>query len=275
VAGETVVDVVVVNATFTSTREVVASHGTIKTRGTAHMAEVEIMEDGDTTNLRTIPTIPQPELRAIRMEGTRRHKTIIRTTNRAGPEDRLSRRTNLGLRINSHPMEVAEEGTIQDMMARTAAERMGTLEGEAVLLPIEEVRRTVVQGMTIKEVREGDMDMVVTVVADTTNPRRTAVAAVVVTAEAAVIIRVEVINPADHTAPVSSLTAGIEEVTTREAEAVGEGTDHTDVRTRILRGVALRFASSMLSSCFELTLVPFGSIPTVILSIYYVPKHHM
>lgn len=274
-AAEIVVDVVVANATFTSTREVVASHGTIKTRGTAHMAEVEIMEDGDTTNLRTIPTILQPKLRAIRTEGTRHHKTIIRTINRVGTEDRLSRRTNHGLRINSHPMEVAEEGTIQDMMARTAAERMGTLEGEVVLLPIEEVRRMVVRGMTIKGVREGDTDMVVTVVADTTSPRRTALAAEVVTAEAAVIIPVEAINPADHTAPVSSPTAGIEEVTTSEVEAVGEGTDHIDVQTRILRGVAFRFTSSMLSSCFELTLVPFGGIPTVILSIYYVPKHHM
>lgn len=272
--AETAVDVVVVNATFISTREVVASHGTIKTHGTVHTAEVEIMEDGDTANLQTIPTIPQPKLRAIRTEGTRRHKTIIRTTNRAGTEGRLSRRMSHGLRINNHLMEVVEEGTIQDMMARTA-ERMGTLEGGVALLPIEEVRRTVGQGMTIKEVREGDMDMVVTVVADTTSPHRTAAAAEVVTAEVAATTLAEDINLADHTAPVSSLTAETEEVTTREAEAVGEGTDHIDVQTRTRRGVAFRFASPMLSSCFELTLIPFGGIPTVILSIYYVPKHHM
>ena len=274
-AAETVVGVVVVSATFTSTREVVASHGTIKTHGTAHMAEVEIMEDGDTTNLRTIPTLPQTKLRAIPTEGTRRRpKTTIRTTNRAGTEDRLSRRMNHDLRINSHPMEVVEEGTIQDMMARTAAERMGTPEGEVALLPIEEVRRTVVRGTTIKEVKEGDMGMVVTV-ADTTSPHRTAAAAEVVTAEAVVTILVEAIHPADRTAPVSSPTAGTEEVTTREAEAVGEGTDHRDVQTRILWGVAFRFVSSMLSSCFQLTLIPFGGIHIVILSIYYVPKHHM
>jgi len=268
-----VVDVDVVSVTFTCTREVVASHGTIKTRGTAHMEVVEIMEDGDTTILRTIPTLLRPKLRAIRMEGTRRHKTIIRTTNRAGTEDRLSRRMTRGLRINNHPMGVVEEGTLQDMMARTAAERMDTPEGEVALPPIEEVSHTVVRVMKIKEVREGDMDMEVTVV-DTASPHRTAVAAEVVTAEAAVIILVEAINPAGHTAPVSSLTAGTEEVTTREVEVVGEGIDHTDVQTHIW-GVALRFASSMFSSCFELTLVPFGGIATVILSIYYVPKHHM
>ena len=278
VAAETVVVVVVVNVTFISTREILASHGTIKTHGTARMAEVEIMEDGDTTILRTILTLPQPKLRAIRTEGTRpRTITIIRTTNRAGIEHRLSHRMTHGLHMNSHPIEVVEGGIIQDMTDRTAAERMGILEGEAALLPIEEVLRMAVGGMAIREVRAGDMDTAVTVVV-TTSPRRTAVTAEVVTVEAeavvvVAIILVEAINPADHTALASSLT-GAEEVTTKEVEVVGEGTDLKDVQARIgkFRSGLLR---SMFSSCFELTLVPFGGIPTVILSIYYVLKHHM
>ena len=246
-AAETVVDVVVVNATFICTRETVASHGTIRTRGTAHMAEVEIMEDGgDTTILRTIPTLPRPRLKEIRTEGTRL-KIVIRTTNRAGTEDRLSRHMTQGLRINSHPTEVAEEGIIQDTMAHTAVERMGTVEGEAALLPIEEVRRMAVGGMAIKEVREGDTDTAVTMV-DTTSPRRTAVTAEVVTAEAGVIILAEAINPADHTAPASSLT-GTEEVTTKEVEVVGEGTDHADVQIRMGK-----FRSGLLRPCFPLAL---------------------
>jgi hypothetical protein len=256
VAAETAVDeVVAVNATCIPMKETLASHGTIKTHGTARMVEVEITEDGGTTILRTIPTLPQPNLRAIRTEGTR-PRTVIRTTNGAGTEDRLSRRMIHGLRINRNLTEVVEEGTIRDMKARMAAaavvaERMGTLEGEVVLLPIEEeeeeeeeVRRTAAGGMAIREVREADMRMAITVV-DTTNPHRPAARAEVATAEAVVIILVEAINPADRTALVSSLT-GTEEVTTKEVEVVGEGIDHTDGQARIRKSPQVYFVHVFL-----------------------------
>lgn len=252
--AETAVDeAVVVNGTCTSTREILASRGTTKIQGVAHTAEAVITGEGDTTNLRTI-TLLQLKSRAIRMDGTH-HKTIIRTTNGAGTEDNHnpSRHTIRGPRISSHPTEVAEEGTILDTTARTEVGRMGTLEGEAALLPIEGARHMVAGGMAIKEAREGGMDMAVTV-ADTISPRRTAVTIEVVTTEAAVITPVEAINPVeatsqvDHTALVSSLM-GTEEDTTKEAEVVGGDTDHrcTDAHTKNL----LRFASSMFSSCFE------------------------
>jgi len=243
VVAETAVDVVAVSATFIPTREILASHGTIKTHGTARMAEVEITEDEDTTNLRTTPTLPQLKPRTIRMGGIR-PKTIIRTINRAaGTGDRLSRRMTHGLRINSHPTEVVEEGTTRDMMVRTAAERMGTLEGEVALLLIEEVSRMAVGGMAIKEVKEGDMDMAVTMV-DIISLRRTTVVAEVVTAEAAVIMLVEAINLADRTVLVSS-PMGTEEVTTKEVVVVGEGTDRTDVETGVRK-----LRSGLLRPCF-------------------------
>ena len=278
-AAETVVEeAVVVNATFISTRGTFASHGTVKTRGTAHMVVVETTGDGDTANLQTIPTLPQPKLRAFRTEGTH-PKTVIRTTNRAGTEDHLSRRMTHGLHINNHPTEAVEEGTTQDMMARTAAERMGTLEGEVALLPTEEVLRMAVGDIVIEEAREEeeDIDMAVTVV-DIISPRRTAVTVEAVITEAVVIILVEVtnpveaINPVDRTALVSSLTGtGIEEDTTKEVEAVEEG---IDLGAYAYMGVPLRFVSSVLSSCFEPNLVPFADILTV-MSIYYVSKYYM
>lgn len=247
VAAETVVDeaeVAAVNATFICTREMLASHGTIMTRGTVPTVEVEIMGEGDTTSLRAFITLLQTKPRAIRTEGTH-PKTITHTTNRAATEDRPSRRMTRDHHINRHPMEVVEEGTIPDTMARRAPQRMGTLEGEVVLLPIGEVRRITAGGMEIKEIREGDMDMVATV-ADTTSPRKTPVTAEVVTVEVVVINLVEVTSPVDHTVLVSSLT-GTEEDTTKEVVVVGEGTDHPDRHTNIL----LRFASSVFSSCFE------------------------
>jgi len=239
VAAETVVDEVVgVNATSISTRGMLASRGTTKTHGMAHMVE------GDTTNLQIIPTLPQLKPRAIRTEGTRR-KTITRTNNRADTGDHLSRHMTHGLRINNHPTEVAEEDTIPDMMARTAARRMGTLEGE-------EVRRTAAVGMAIKVVGEGVMGMVAAVVG-TASPHRTVVTAEVATTEeeeaaAAVITLVEatnpvvVISPVDHTAPVSSLT-GTKEGTIKEVEVAGEGTDHRHTDT--YAKMPLRFVSSI------------------------------
>jgi hypothetical protein len=89
----------------------------------------------------------------------------------------------------------------------------------------------------------GDMHMAITVV-DTTNPHRPAARAEVATAEAAVIILVEAINPADRTALVSSLT-GTEEATTKEVEVVGEGIDHTDGQARIRKS-----RSGLFRSCF-------------------------
>ena len=265
-AGETAVEgAVVVNATPTSTREMVASHGTIKTHGTAHTAEVEIMGDGDIINLRAIPTLPRPKPTAIRTEGTH-PKVIIRTNNRAGIEDHLSRRMTHGLRIHNHPTEVVEEGIIQDTMARTGVELMGTVEGEAALLRIEEARRMVVAGMEVREGREGDTDMEIKAV-DTINPRMAAVAAEVIIVEEAVIILAEAINPAGPTALASSLT-GTED-TTRGVEVVGGGTDHADAHTII----PLRLASFVFSSCFESTFVSFGDILIVFVSIYYVARH--
>jgi len=256
---ETVVDEVVgVNATSISTRGTLASRGTTKTHGMAHMVEGGIMGEGDTTNPQIIPTLPQLKLKAIRTEGTHR-KTITRTTNRADTGDHLSRHMTHGLRINNRPTEVAGEGTIPDTMARTAARRMGTLEGEGALLPIEEVRRMVVAGMAIREVREGVMGMVAAVV-DTTRLRRTVVTAEVATTEeeeeeevvvvVAVITLVEatnpvgVISPVDHTAPVSSLT-GTKGDTIKEVEVVGEGTDPADIQIRIRKR-----CSGLLRLCF-------------------------
>ena len=243
-AAETVVgEAVAAHVTCTSTREMLASHGTIMTHGIAHMVEVEIMGEGDTTNLRAITTLLQPKPRTIRTEGTH-PKTTIHTINRADTEDRLSHRMTRGLPINRHPTEVVEEGTIPDTMARMAPERMGTPEGEAVLLLIGEVHRIAAEGTAIKEISEGDMDTVVKV-ADTTNPRIMAIIAEVVTTEAVVINLVEVTSPVDHTALVSS-RMGPEEDTTKGVEVVGGGTNHPD-RCIIL----LRFASSVFSPCFE------------------------
>ena len=253
---------VVVNATCTCTREMAENHGITKTRGTAHTAEVEIMGDGDITNLRTIPTPPQPKPMAIRTEGTH-PRAIIHTTNRAGIEERLRRRTTHGLRISNRLTGVVEGGTIQDMTARTAVELTGTPEGEAALLRIEEgVYRMAVAGMGVKGVKEGDTDTEIRVV-DTISPRRMgAVAVEVITVEEGAITPVEVINPAGHTALVSSLM-GIEEDTTKGVEVVGGGTDRADTHTIF----PLRLASFVFSSCFESTFVPLGYIPIVFLSI--------
>ena len=220
-----------VNVTSTFTRGTLAGRGSTKTHGTVHMAEAEITGEGDTTNLQTTPTIPQLQPRAIRT-GDTHHKAVIRTTNRVGTEDHLSHRTTRGLRINNPPMGVAEEGTLQDMMARMVAEGMGTVEGEAALLPREEVRHTAAEvGMAIKEVREGGTGTVAPVV-DTTSPRRTVVTAEVVTMEVEVTNPVEAINPVevisspvDHTALVLSLTETKED-TTKGVEVVGEDTDY-------------------------------------------------
>ena len=238
VAAETVVDeeVVEVNAISISTRGMVASRGTTKTRGTVRMAGAEILGEGDTTNLR-ITTLPRLKPRVIRT-GDTHPKAITRTTNGAGTGDRLSRHTTPGLRTNNLPTEVAGEGTIQDTMVRTVAGRMGTVEGEEALLPIEEgARLMAVVGMAIKEVREGGMGMAVTVT-DTTNLHRTAVTVEVVTTGGVVITLVEatnqvkvidqaeVISLVDHTAPVSSLT-GTEEDITKGVGVVEGGIDHT------------------------------------------------
>lgn len=263
---------VVVNATCTCTREMAASHDTIKTHETAHTAEVEIMGDGDITNLRTIPTLPRLKPMAIRTEGTH-PRVIIHTINRGGIEERLRRRMTHGLRISNHPTEAVEEGIIQGMMVRTAVEPTGTLEGEAALLRIEEeAHRTLAAaaaaGMGAKEAREGDTDTEISRVVGTVSPRIVAVAVEVITVEEGVIILAEAINPAGHTALVSSLM-GIEEDTTKGVEVVGGGTDRADTHTII----PLRLASFVFSPCFESTFVSLGYIPIVFLSIYYVPRH--
>jgi len=244
--------VVEANVTSTFTKGMLASHDTTKTHETVHMVEAGIMGEGDTTN----PQVTTPQLNPIatRTEGT--HRTaIIRITNRAGTEDYLNHRMNHGLLINSPPTEVFEEGIILetlDMIARMLG-RTGTLEGEGNHLSIEgEVRRTVVVGMAIEEVREGGIDMMVVAV-DTINPRRTAVMAEVVTVVVVItlmevihlvvaihlvevisrvgvtspveaIILEEVISPVDRTPPASSLMGA--EVTTREVEVVGGDINH-------------------------------------------------
>ena len=223
------------NATSTSMRGMRASRGTIGTLGMARTAAAAAGISGEEgiTNPRTTHTLPQLKPRAIRMGGTH-HKATTLTTSRAGIEDHLSRHTIRGPRISNLPTEVAEEGTIQDMMARTAG-RMDTVELEVALLPREEVPR-MAAAMALKGVREGGMGTVVTVV-DTTSPHRTAVTAEVVTTEAVDINQVEPTNPVGvinlaedtrpvgHTAPASSLT-GTREDTTKEAEGEGEGTDY-------------------------------------------------
>ena len=239
--AETVVDEEVdgVSATCTCTRGMLVSRGTTKTHGTARMVEAGITGEGDITNLRTTPTLPQLNPRTIHTGGTH-HKTTTRITNRAGTEgDHLSRRTTHGLHISHPPTEVVEEGIIQDTMARTAPGRMGTVEGGEVLLPIEEgVRRRVAVDMAIKEVREEGMGMVATVV-DTTSPHRTTITVevvatteVVVTTLVGAISPAEVISPVGHIAPVSSLT-GTKEHTTKGVEVVGEGTDHGHIRENV------------------------------------------
>ena len=231
-AAETVVDEEVdgVSATSTCTRGTLASHGTTKTHGTVPMVEAGIMGVGDITNLRTTHTLPRLNPTTIRTGGTH-HKTTIRTTNRAGTEAHLSRRMTRGLHIN-HPLtEVAEEGIIQDMMARTAPGRMGTAEGEVRLLLIGGARRTAAVDTEIKEVREGCMGTAAMVVG-TTSPSRTAITAEVEAIMEVVIISlveainpVAVINPVGHTTLVLSLT-GTKEDTTKEAEAVGGDIDY-------------------------------------------------
>lgn len=286
-AAETVVDeeAVGVNATSTCMKGILASPGTTETHGMGRMAVAGIMGEGDITNLRTIPTLPQLQPRPTHT-GSTHHKPTIRTSNRAGIEDHLSRRMTRVLRINNLPTEVAEEDTIQDMTAPTAVGRMGTVEGEEALLPKEEEHRhtVVAAGMAVKEVnKEEDMGTVVTVV-DTTNPRRTPVTAEVATMEAVDIKQAEptspagvispagVTSPVDHIALVSSLT-GTREDTIKEVEVVGEGTNPTDT------GHTSKYHSGLLRlyffSCFEPTLVRFGDISPVILTIRYVPKHHM
>ena len=253
VAAQTVVDeeAVGVNAISTCMKGILVSPGTTGTHGMGRTAEAGITGEGDTTNLRTIPTLPQLQPRPTHMGGTH-HKATIRTSNRAGIEAQLSRRMIRVLRINNLPTGAAEEDIIRDMTAPTAVGRTGTVEGEEALLPKEEeVRHTAAVGMAVKEAKEEDMDTAVTVV-DTTSPHRTAVTVEVVTTEAVGINReeptspVEVINPAevtspvDHTAPVSSLT-GTREGTTKEVEVVGEGTDPTDTgHTSKYRSTLLR-----------------------------------
>ena len=244
-----------VSVTSTSTRGMLVSRGTTKTHGTVRMVEAEITGEGVITNIRTTLTLPQLKLRTILTGGTH-HKTIIRTTNRVGTEDHLSHRMTHGLRINNPPMEVAEEGTIQCMMVRTAPGRMGTVEEvEALLLIGEGVSHTAAVGMVIKEAREGGMGMVATVV-DIINPHITAVTAEAVTTEAAVITLVEAISlvevispveatsPVDHTVLVSSLM-GTEEDTTKEAEVVEEGTDHRHLDRLARESVAQAFSTSV------------------------------
>ena len=247
VAAETAVDeeAAGVNATSTCMKGILASPGTTETPGMDLMAEAGITGEGGITNLRATPTLLQLKPRTTPTGGTH-HRATIRTSNRAGIEDHLSRRMTRVLRINNLPMEAAEEGTVQDMMARTAAGRMGTVEGEEALLPKEEEedRHTAVAGTVVKEAKEakeGGMGTVVTVV-DTLSPPRTAVTAEVATMEAVDINQVqptsqvevikpaEVTSPVDRTAPVLSLM-GTREDTTKEVEVVGEGTDPTDTQT--------------------------------------------
>ena len=260
VVAETAVDeeAVGVNVTSTSMKGIVASPGTTETLGMVRMVEAGITGEGGITNILTTPTLPQLQPRPTHTGGTH-HKATIRTSNRAGTEDHLSHRMTRVLHINNLLTEVAVEGTTQDMIARTAVGQMGMVEGEEALHPKEEeVRRTVVAGMAVKEVKEAKeegMGMVVTVV-DTTNPRRTVVTAEVVTTEVVDINqaqptnRVEVIKPAGvtslvgRTTPVSSLTETRED-TTKEVEVVGEGTDPTDT------GHTSKYRSGLLHPYFS------------------------
>jgi len=279
-------EVVGVNAIPMATMGIFARRGTTKTHEMARVAGVETLEEEGTINLRTI-TLPLLKSRVIRT-GDTRPKTLIRTTNRAVTEDHPSHRTNPGLRINNLPTEVVEgEGTIPDMMARTAAGRMGTMEDQEVLLPIEGVRLTAAVGIAIreatKEVREGGMGMVAIAV-DTTNPHRALVTAEVGIVEALVITLVETINPVGHinlevinlvggthrvepislvdrTTPVSSLT-GTKEGTINEVEVAEKDIDHG--RTSTHDSCLLRPRSPLALG----TLFPLVAALSVILSTY-------
>jgi len=261
VAAGTVVDEVGgVNATSTSTRGMLVNHDITRTHGTARTAGAEILGEGDITNPRTT-TLPQLKPGAVRT-GDTHHGATIRTNNRVGTGDHLSRRTTHGLRGNHLPMEVIGEGTIPDTTVRTAAGRMGTMGREEALLPIEEVHRTAVVDMGIKGVKEeGGMGTVVTAV-DTINPRKTTVTvgevAVAIPPEEAInqveaISQVETIDQAegislvDHIVPVSSLMETKED-TIKEVAVVEEDIDHTDARA--CTRVSLRFASSTFLSYF-------------------------
>jgi hypothetical protein len=265
-------EVVGVNATSICTKGMVASRGTTKTHGTVRMVEAGITREGDTINPRT--TIPQLKLTAAHTEGIHRIATI-RITNRAGTEVRLNRRMIHGLHINSPLTEVVEEGIILDTTARMVG-RTGTLEGEEAHLPIEgKFRRTVAVGTGIEEVREGDIDMVVTVVG-TTIPRRTPVMVEVATTEVAVtnpvgvislaevtnpvevinlvgVIILEVTRPADRTAPASSLMEA--EDTTREVAVAGGDTNHKKqtLTHSWYSSPLLEFAPSIFSSYSDST----------------------
>lgn len=284
VGAETVDEEAVgVIVTCTSTKVMLASRDTTKTRGMVHMVEAGITGEGDTANPQT--TTPQLSPITAHTEEGIRHIPIIRITNRVGTGVHLSHHMIRVLHINSRPTEVVEEDIVLDMMVRMAR-RMGTLEGEEARLPIEgEVRRTVAVGMAIEEAREGGTDMV----ADTTIPRRTVVTAEVVTAEvvevitlvgainlvgvinlAVVISLVEVISPADRIAPASSLMEA-EEATTREVEVAGEDTNHKEQTP----------ASGLLHPYFFLPLSSqlLGRSLTCVLEctyyIYYIPEHHL
>ena len=248
-----------VNVTYICTKGVLASRDTTKTHGTVPTGEAGTTgEGGDITNLQV--TTPQLKPIATRTEGTP-HIAIIRITNRAGTEVHLNRRMIRGLRINSLPMEEAEEDIILGMMDHMGGQ-MGMLGGEEAhpLIEGEVFHRTVAVGMVIEEVREGGPDMVAMVV-DTTIPSRITVMAGVATIEAVVITPVgvitlagvinlaeainlvEIINPAeaiipegvtspgDRTAPALSLME-VEEGITREVVAVGGDTDHKNRRAR-------------------------------------------
>lgn len=247
-----------VNVTCISMKGMVASRDTTKTQGMVPMAAAGITGEGDTTNPQT--TTPQPKPTAVRTEGTHRI-AIIRITNRADTEVHLNRHMIRGPRINHPPTGVVEEGTTLDTMALMAGQT-GTLGGEEAHLPIEEtVRRTVVAGMAIEEVREGGIDMVALVV-DTAIPRRTPVIVGVATIEAEVINLVgainlvEVTSPAEVTSPLgvinpevislagrtvqASNPMGAEGGITREVVVVGEDTNHekTDAYTVLANGPA-------------------------------------
>ena len=240
-AVETAVDegVVEVNVTSTCMKGILVSPGTTEIHGMGRMAEAGITGEGDITNLRTTPTLPQLQPRATHTGGTH-HKATIRISNRAGIEDQLSRRMTRVLHISNLHTEVAEEDIIRDMTAPTAPGRMDTVEGEEPLLPKEEEVHHTAAGMAVKEVKEVKevMGMVIKLV-DTINHRRTVVTAAVATTEAVDINQAEPTSPAEATNPaevtspaghitlVSNLT-GTREDTTKEVEVVGEGTDCTD-----------------------------------------------
>ena len=186
-------EVVGVNATSICTREVPARCDTVKIHGMVLTAEAGIMED--ITSHRA--TTPRPKSIATRTEGTHR-KAIIHITNKAGTGAHINRSMIHGLRINNPPTEVVEEDIIPITTARMVG-RMGIPEGEEVNLPIEgEVLRTVEEDTETKEVREEGIGTVAVRVADTINPRKTAVIAGAVPVGVAVIT-LEVINPVEVT----------------------------------------------------------------------------